>query len=71
MKRIGDEEIVNLASLQSGGSLSCQKVSFEFALNDHCGKLTWRILPVSANDEGSFEELEERKEVAEDLGIQR
>ena len=70
MKRIGDQEVVNVAGLESCWSVSTEDMCFELALDDHSSKFTGRVLPVTPNDEGSLEELKETKKVAEDLRIQ-
>ena len=66
MQRVGNQKEVNLTAMQRGAASSVHDVCLELALDDRGSKGGWLILPVSSDDKGCSQVVQEGHEVAED-----
>ena len=65
LKGIGDQEIVKLAAVQSGGPSAVQDVCLELALNHRGGKSRWFALPITSDDKRSSQMMKEGHQLTE------
>ena len=65
LKGIGDQEIIQLAAVQSSGPSSVQDVCLELTLNHRGGKSRWFALPITSYDKRSSQMMQEGHQMTE------